>query len=139
MVMKKFLMSVCFLFMLGAAIAQKAPYKVVFDVTSKDTVVHQMVMRWVKEIVEEHPDASVEVVFYSKSLDMITKDKSVVASDVIKYAANKNVSFRVCAVAMKNNNVAKEQLLPGVETVPDGIYEIISRQHEGWGYIKVAR
>ena len=29
--------------------------------------------------------------------------------------------------------------LEGVGTVPDGIYEIISKQHEGWGYIKAAQ
>ncbi len=121
------------------SIAQSAPYKVVFDVTTKDTIVHQMVIRWVKEILSTSPTANVEIVFYAKSLDMITKDKSVVANDVIQLAANKNVSFKVCEVAMKNNMVEKNQLLKGVETVPDGIYEIISRQHDGWGYIKAAR
>ena len=85
------------------------------------------------------PDANIEVVFYAKSLDMVTTGHSVVASDVMKYAANKNVTFKVCEVAMKNNSVDKSQLIPGVKTVPDGIYEIISRQHDGWGYIKAAR
>jgi intracellular sulfur oxidation DsrE/DsrF family protein len=119
--------------------AQKAPYNVVIDVTSNDTVVHQMVMRWVGEIVDNNPDAKVEVVFYAKALPMITKDKSAVAPDVMKYAANKNVSFSVCEIAMKRNNVEKSQLIDGVKTVPDGIYEIISKQHDGWGYIKAAR
>lgn len=128
--------------MLGAwhfIYAQKVPYNVVFDVTSKDTVVHQMVMRWVREILTQDPKANIEVVFYGKSLDMITKDRSVVADSVVKYAANKNVAFRVCQMALKNNNVDKSQLLQGVGTVPDGIYEIISKQHEGWGYIKASR
>ena len=120
-------------------IAQKAPYKVVFDVTSKDTVVHQMVIRWIQEIEASNPEAQIEVVFYAKSLDMITKDKSVVARDVTKYASNKNISFKVCQAAMKNNGVEMSQLLKGVDTVPDGIYEIISKQHEGWGYIKATR
>ena len=138
--MKKIILLTCMAMLSGfSLLAQKAPYNVVFDVTSKDTVVHQMVMRWVREISEEHPDAKIEVVFYAKSLDMITKDKSVVSSDVVKFAAVKNVSFKVCEVAMKNNNVDKSQLLDGVGTVPDGIYEIISKQHEGWGYIKAAR
>lgn len=137
--MKKILLLQALLLLSGFALAQPAPYNVVFDVTSKDTVVHQMVMRWVREIVASHPEANVEVVFYAKSLDMITKDKSVVADDVIKYAANKNVAFRACEGAMKNNNVDKSQLLTGVGTVPDGIYEIIARQHEGWGYIKASR
>jgi len=50
---------------------------------------------------------------------------------------NPNVAFKVCAIALKNNNVDKSQLLPGVQTVPDGIYEIVSKQQEHWGYIKV--
>ena len=40
---------------------------------------------------------------------------------------------------MKAHNVDKSQLLPNVETVPDGIYELVSKQHEGWAYIKIAR
>jgi uncharacterized protein len=39
---------------------------------------------------------------------------------------------------MKNNNVDKSQLIPGVQVVPDGIYEIISKQKQGWGYIKAS-
>ncbi len=119
--------------------AQKAPYKVVFDLTTKDTVVHQMVIRWIKEIRNMDPSAKIEVVYYAKSLDMITKGKSVVTDEVTSLAAEKNVRFKVCEVAMKNNQVEKSQLLPGVQTVPDGIYEIISKQHEGWGYIKASR
>ncbi len=119
--------------------AQTAPYNVVFDVTSKDTLVHQMVIRWINEITSSRPDAKIEVVYYAKGLDMITAGKSVVSTDVQKYAAMKNVAFRVCEVAMKNNGIERSQLLPGVQTVPDGIYEIIQKQHDGWGYIKAAR
>ena len=138
--MKKIILLTAFTFSLcNYLFAQKAPYKVVFDVTSKDTVVHQMVIRWINEIETSNPEAQIEIVFYAKSLDMITKDKSVVSSDVIKYAKNKNIAFRVCQIAMKNNGVEKNQLLEGVGTVPDGIYEIISKEHEGWGYIKAAR
>src|SRR6187431_1109012 len=105
--MKKIILSL-FLFVLSNNLfAQKAPYNVVFDVTSSDTVVHQMVIRWINEITKFDPNAKVEVVYYAKSLGMVTQDKSVVASDVMKFAANKNVQFKVCEVAMKNNNVEK--------------------------------
>ena len=138
--MKKYIVIIGLLFSFsGYAQKGKAPYNVVFDVTSNDTVVHQMVMRWIREIETADPNANVEVVFYAKSLPMITKDKSTVADSVVKYAANKKIAFRVCEVAMKNNNITRDQLLTGVGTVPDGIYEIISKQHEGWGYIKAAR
>jgi len=118
--------------------AQRKNYNVVFDITSKDTIDHKLVLRWVGEVTENNPEANVEVVFYSKSLDMINKDKSIVADRVMEYAKNPHIKFKVCEIAMKNNNVEKSQLLPGVGTVPDGIYEIISKQHEGWGYIKVS-
>ncbi|HJW27617.1 MAG TPA: DsrE family protein [Saprospiraceae bacterium] len=138
--MKRFLLISVLLWMFGQyGMAQSAPYNVVFDVTSKDTLVHQMVIRWINEIMASAPDANIEVVFYAKSLDMVTQGKSVVSADVTKYAARKNIAFKVCEQAMKNNSVDRSQLLPGVGTVPDGIYEIISKQHDGWGYIKAAR
>jgi hypothetical protein len=122
-----------------AVAAQRADYKVVFDLTSRDTVDQKNMIRWLKEISESNPDAKMEVVMYAKGLELVVKDKSYVAEDVTKLATNKNISFSVCAIAMKNNNITADQLLPGVHVVPDGIYEIISKQREGWGYIKAAR
>ena len=119
--------------------AQTRDYKVVFDLTSKDTMDHKAVIRWINEISKLSPDAKLEVVLYGQSLDMVVKNKSVVADDVTKFAATKNISFKVCAIAMKNHNINKSELLPGVEIVPDGIYEIITKQKEGWGYIKASR
>ncbi|MEP7170817.1 MAG: DsrE family protein [Bacteroidota bacterium] len=118
--------------------AQKAPYNVVFDMTSDDTISHKMALRWISEVTDNNPEANVEIVFYGKSLGMITQGKSVVAEGVKKNIEKKNVAFKVCAIALTNNNIDKSQLLPGVQTVPDGIYEIISKQREGWGYIKVS-
>ena len=126
-----------FLFTLAVAAASaQADYKVVFDLTSKDSLDQQAVIRWLKEITNERPDAKMEVVMYAKGVNMVTKDKSAVANDVTQLATNKNISFKVCAIALKNQGIDKSQLLPGVEVVPDGIYEIISKQREGWGYIK---
>jgi len=135
--MKKYFFTIALLVVCNLLFAQR-PYNVVFDLTSKDTIDHKNVIRWLNEIKSEHPDAKLEVVFYGKSLDMVTSGKSIVAEQISKLAPMKDVSFKVCQIAMKNNNVDKSQLLPGVQTVPDGIYEIISKQGDGWGYIKVA-
>ena len=117
--------------------SQTTPYHVVFDLTTNDTATHQRVIGWMKGILQSHPDAKMEVVFYGKSLPMVEKASSTVANDIQKLAAEKNISFTVCEQAMKKHNVDKSMLLPGVKTVPDGIYEIIARQAEGYGYIKV--
>jgi len=118
--------------------AQSAPYNVVFDITSKDSADQKAVVRWLKAISESNSSAQLEVVLYGQSLDMITQGKSTVASDVTGLLENKNVSFKVCEIALKHHNLRKEQLLAGVQTVPDGIYEIITKQGNGWGYIKVS-
>ena len=112
------------------------PYNVVFDLTSKDTNDHKTVIRWLDAITKERPDAKLEVVLYSQSLDMVTKEKSVVAPALERLTQNKNIRASVCAATMKRYNVDASQLVPGVTVVSDGIYEIISRQKEGWGYIK---
>ena len=120
------------------SIAQNADYKVVFDMSSKDTVNQQAIVRELMLIRDANPDARMEVVIYGRGLELALKGKSPQEAAVTKLAADKGIEFKVCAVTMKRNNVDKSQLIPGVQVVPDGIYEIISRQKEGWGYIKVA-
>ena len=135
---KHIVLTALLLLLLHFSEAQTKDYKVVFDLTSNDTTDHKTVIRWLNGISQSNADARLEVVFYGQSLGMVTKDKSTVAKDIKKLTANKNISFKVCEAAMKRQNIDKSQLLPGIETVPDGIYEIMLKQNEGWGYIKAA-
>lgn len=140
-IMKTIVMIVCLAFFgnAGILLAQTPDYNVAFDLTSKDSNTHQMVIRWLNGISKSDSTAQLEVVLYGKSLDMVTKNRSTVAEDISKLAGKKNISFKVCAVAMKNQKVDKSQLLPGVQIVPDGIYELVVKQKQGWGYIKVVQ
>ncbi|HWI91866.1 MAG TPA: DsrE family protein [Flavisolibacter sp.] len=134
--MKKILLLAFVLSSSFFAIAQK-DYKVVFDLTSKDSNDQRAAIRWLNEVSKAEPTAQMEVVMYGQGLDLVTKGKSAVADDVVRLAQNKNIAFKVCQVAMKAHNLTTNDLLPGVQTVPDGIYEVISKQRQGWGYIKV--
>ena len=118
--------------------AQTSNYKVVFDKTSKDSIDQRSVIRWINEVTSNNPDAKTEVVMFGLGTALAVKDRSMVADAVSKLSANKNVSFKICAIAMKNQHLSNSDLLPSIEIVPDGIYEIISKQREGWGYIKVS-
>lgn len=122
---------------LGLARAKPQPYRVVFDLTSRDTLDQKAVLRWLKEVGGSSPEAKMEVVMYAKGFELVMPDRSQFAADVKEAMKNPNVSFRVCAIALKNNSVDKSQLLAGVETVPDGIHELVMKQQDGWGYIKV--
>src|SRR3954468_8408668 len=116
---------------------QKQPYRVVFDLTSRDTLEQKAVLRWIREVGAASPDAQMEVVMYGKGFELVMPERSSYVADVKDAMKSPNVKFKVCAIALRNNNIDKTQLLPGVETVPDGIYEIVSKQQDNWGYIKV--
>jgi intracellular sulfur oxidation DsrE/DsrF family protein len=121
------------------ALAQSTPYRVIFDITSGDTAAHKTVIRQVRGISQSRPEAQLEVAIYGDALAMALKDKSIIADAIRELSSNKKASFKVCGATMKRHNVDKAQLLPGVEVVPDAIFEIVTKQHEGWGYIKVAQ
>jgi intracellular sulfur oxidation DsrE/DsrF family protein len=130
-------MMFCIIAFMSQLYSQSKPYNIVFDLTTSDTSTHQRLIRWAKNIKEAHPDATIEIVFYGKSLDMVVKNQSTVSGDVIKLATSKQVIFAVCEQAMKIHLIEKNQLLSGVTTVPDGLYELVTKQAEGFGYIKV--
>lgn len=134
--MKKILFFVCLLALLTPIVQAQSDYKVVFDLTSRDSLDHKAVLRWAGEVAKASADAKVEVVMYGQGVNMMVSGKSVVEEAITKLMDYKNVSFKVCAVALKAQGIDKNQLIPGTVVVPDGIYEIISKQREGWGYIK---
>jgi hypothetical protein len=47
---------------LGFVRAQRQPYRVVFDLTSRDSLEQKAVLRWLREVGTSSPDAQMEVV-----------------------------------------------------------------------------
>jgi intracellular sulfur oxidation DsrE/DsrF family protein len=137
-VKKTLLFSVICLLITQIVEAQTPEYKVVFDMTSKDTVNQQSLIRQMGSIRESNANAKMEVVIYGQGLDLVIKNGSTQEYAISRLLSDKNISFKICAITMKRHNVDQNRLLPGVTIVPDGIYEIISKQQQGWGYIKVA-
>jgi|SRR5450432_2623009 len=117
--------------------AQNKDYKVVFDLSSKDSVNQISIIREIGLITGSSPDVKIEVVIYGQGLDLAIKDRTTLQSAVEKIISENKATFKVCAMTMKRNNIDKSQLVPGFEIVPDGIYELFSKQQQGWGYIKV--
>ena len=122
---------------LGFAHRQAQPYRLAFDLTSRDSLDQKAVLRWIKETSTASPDVQIEVVMYGKGFELVMPERSPFATDVRDAMKNPNVSFKVCAIAMRNNNIEKSQFVPGVQTVPDGLHELVTKQQEHWGYIKV--
>ncbi|MBD1396456.1 DsrE family protein [Pontibacter sp. JH31] len=114
---------------------QSTPRRIVYDMAEGDTARHSGLMRQLNNIKRGWPDAQIEVVVHGKSLNLLVTDKTTQRAS-IKALQEKGVVFVACENTMRMQKVEKNQLLPGVTTVPMAIGEIIMKQDEGWGYIK---
>jgi len=134
--MKNLLILPMFLLLVISVTAQTKPIKVVFDVTSSDEATHRMVMRHVTLMAEAYPESEFAVVVYGGALPMLISGSSTVSEDVLKFQNNKRISILACEGTMNRFEVNDDQLLSGVKSIPDGIYELAIKQSEGWAYIK---
>lgn len=121
---------------LGFVRREPHPYHIAFDLSSRDTLDQKMALRLVGEA-SSNPKAKVELVMYGKGFELVMPERSLYLAQVQELLKRGNVDFRVCEIAMKNNQVEKRQLAAGIGTVPDGLYELVSKQQDDWGYIKV--
>lgn len=119
-----------------AALAQHEKMQAIFEVTSSDINVHESAVRHVKGMAEAFPDAEFEMVIYGGALPMLLANRSSVKADIESLAEAGNVSLKVCAIALKKNDLKEQDLIIGVEIVPNGIVEVLDKQKKGWGYIK---
>lgn len=135
--MKKVLiLFICLQGFLATAWSQETPVKILFDVTSSDVKVQEAAVRHVDMMSKSYPDSEFEVVMYGGSLQMALAGKSTVEEKISELVTRENVSFKMCQGTLKRKQVDKSALIPGIGTVPDGILELVSKQSQGWGYIK---
>lgn len=109
--------------------------RIVYDMSVADTAMYTGLMRQLNNVTRGWPGVQIEVVVHGKALNLLLKDKSGKSTD-IKALQEKGVVFAACENTMRMQKVSAEQLLPGVITVPMGIGEIVTKQQEGWSYIK---
>lgn len=134
--MKKLIYTLILSFMLTAPVWSQTTKKIVFDVTSKDPVVQEMALRHIGMMADTYPGIQLELVVYGGALPMYLTEKSTVSEKIAELSKNENITFAACQGTMKRHNIDASQLLPGVNVVPDAIMEIVTKQGEGWGYIK---
>ncbi|MBO0331411.1 DsrE family protein [[Muricauda] lutisoli] len=120
----------------GLTLAQSEPIKVVFDVTSSNPDVHRTAAKHLRLMAEAYPDSEFELVVYSGAIKMVDRKSSAAGETLEEVVKRDNVSVVVCAQTMKRHEMEMDDLIPGIRSVPDGIFEIVMLQKKGWGYIK---
>jgi len=118
-----------------AQMQQPKPYKVVFDLTTDDPQDQTAVLRWLREVASVNSRSEMEVVRYGRGLALLVPGRSAMTDDVTQAIAGPCRSR--CGRSQCATRTSTRPVAPNVSTVPDGIREIVARQKEGQGYIKV--
>ena len=113
---------------------QKKAHQIVMQLTSSDTLVHKSLMNQLSNLTRLSPDTKIEIVCHGPGLEILL-DKSTVADGIQKYI-KKGIQFLACENTMTQKNISKDRLLPNVSIVEGGILEIVTKQEQGWSYIK---
>ncbi len=110
-------------------------HKVVIQLTSEDSLVHKSLMKQLNNILTAAPDTKIEVVCHGPGISMLVIDKTTV-HDKIQQMKSKGVVFMACENTLRERNIPKEKIISEAGFVPSALVEIITKQEEGWSYIK---
>ncbi len=116
--------------------AEGGPLKVVVHVNFPDPGVQGAGLKNVSNILKEAPDTQVEVVCHGAGIGLVEKARTDHA-EAVEGLINKGVKFVACENTMRQKSIRKEDLLPGVGTVPSGAVEVVRKQQkDGFAYFK---
>lgn len=79
-------------------------------------------------------NVDIEIVAYGPGINMLKFDSEVAPR--VKEASASGVEVRACGNTMKAQKLTENDLEGSVKVVPAGVIEIMTRQREGWAYIK---
>lgn len=117
------------------SLAVHAQLKIVFQLTSSDTLVHKAVIRQLNNILKEDANIKLAVICHGPGIEMLMKEKTVVKTSM-QELTQKGVEFVACENTMIEKKIEKSQLLDELKYVKAGIIEVAKRQNAGWAYIK---
>jgi intracellular sulfur oxidation DsrE/DsrF family protein len=131
----KCLLAVISVFIFFSIQAQSTKHRVVFQLTSNDTLVHKALMHQLNNVLTGMDGVEIEVVCHSNGISLLMKDKAKFTNE-IQALKEKGVVFDACQNTMRERNLNPEDIIPIADFVPSGLIEIIKKQEAGWSYIK---
>lgn len=134
--MKKLVLLVLLLVSLQSLNAQnETKHRIVFQLTTDDTLAHKALMKQLNNILSVAPDTKIEVVCHGPGMNMLINGKSTVVAK-IQDLKKRDVQFMACEFSIKERNIDRNTIITEAAYVKAGIVEIVSKQEQGWSYIK---
>lgn len=118
-----------------APVVTKKKLKVVFQLTTNDTLAQKSLAKQLSNFLVAAPNAKIEVVCHNNGISFlqtaITKQ-----GDKIRDLKAKGVDFVACENTLRERKIKREELVQECRTVPAGVVEVVMKQQMGWAYIK---
>ena len=122
-----------------AATSQKGSqkrHKIVIQVSDDDPAKWNLALNNAKNLQDDVGAANVdiEIVAYGPGIGML-KLESPTGSRVAD-AMKANIKVLACENTMRGQKLTRDDMLPALTYVPAGVTEIMTRQSEGWAYLR---
>ena len=119
-----------------AQLAATQRARVVIQVSDSDQGKWNLALNNAKNIQTDLGAANVdiEIVTYGPGIDMLKLDSPV--GGRIGEATTAGVKVIACENTMRGQKLTRSDMLNGIGYVPAGVVELMSRQQQGWAYIR---
>jgi uncharacterized protein len=111
--------------------------QVVLQVSDADPAVWNQALNVARNIQNAYgkDQVKVEIVAFGNGIDMVKFDATV--ANRVTEAAGAGIAVVACENTMKARKLGNEDINASVGRVPAGVIEIMTRQQEGWSYLKL--
>lgn len=115
---------------------EAGPLKVVVHINVPESGIQGAGLKNLTNILKGAPDTQVEVVCHGAGIGLVEKARTD-HTEAVAALVKQGVRFVACENTMRQKSIRKEDLLPGVGTVPSGALEVIRKQQrDGFAYFK---
>jgi len=111
-------------------------HKVVFQVSDADPAKWNLALNNVANVQQDlgKDNVAIEIVAYGPGIGMLKMESTV--GPRIAAALGNGVSVVACENTMKNQKLARDDMLPKIGFVEAGVVQLMKRQQEGYAYIR---
>ncbi len=120
----------------GTGATGQKRHKIVIQVSDNDPAKWNLALNNARNLQEDVGAANVDIaiVAYGPGIGMLKLESPTGAR--IADAMKANVKVLACENTMRGQKLGREDMLPAISYVPAGVTEIMTRQSEGWAYLR---
>jgi hypothetical protein len=120
----------------AAPVQSAAPHQVVFQVSDNDPAKWNLALNNAKNVQQEYGSrpVQVEIVAYGPGIGMLKADAPT--ANRVTEASAAGVKVVACQNTMKAQKLNAADMNASIGYVPAGVVELMTRQREGWAYVR---